>query len=384
MNPQPKDPYAKIYKEQKYYEEKLKRAEIIENYKRKKLREEQEHKYVLKSLQSNLDNDSAPRPKIFIADLFPRGSLSAVVAAPGTGKTWFLQLLASNLSVGGQIFGGFAEEVKPLKSLIFAGEAGPDLLFQRAHETRWNLNRENIVVVGLLDAERKNTTLMLDKEEGRKNIEYFVQSNKPDIVFFDTFASFHTKNENKFDDMKPLITFLLSIAEKYNVAVVLMHHTRKSATKKKTLVLDDAIGSSIFIRLIGVILSIEAYGENQSNQSNQSGAKTMIVRTLKTWFQEFEPFTFTISSEDWQTSIDIDLLPAFDEAVKAVVEAGVLKYTGDMFGLNKWFKANDLPAEIDGIGLPSGYAQRLLTILANQRKLKRRGFGRNTFYQCKA
>ncbi|MBR0316963.1 MAG: hypothetical protein IJQ99_08875, partial [Synergistaceae bacterium] len=84
MNPQPKDPYAKIYKEQKYYVEKLKRAEIIENYKRKKLREEQEHKYVLKSLQSNLDNDSAPRPKIFIADLFPRGSLSAVVAAPGT------------------------------------------------------------------------------------------------------------------------------------------------------------------------------------------------------------------------------------------------------------------------------------------------------------
>ena len=94
-----KDQYAEIYREQSRYAETLKRKEREENEKNRKAREDAEYKRKLASL------------------CFPRGGLSVVIAAPGTGKTWFVLRIACDLSVGGPIFEGFAEETKPLKSL---------------------------------------------------------------------------------------------------------------------------------------------------------------------------------------------------------------------------------------------------------------------------
>ena len=399
MRPE-RDQYTQIYKEQSRYGAILKRQEQEVHKKRLKNKEDKNYEQLLASIQTNLDDSIAPRQKVFIAGLFPRGSVSAVVAAPGTGKTWFLQLLASNLSVGGSVFDGFTEEEKPLKSLIFAGEAGPDLLFQRAYETHWQLNKENIVIVGLVDAEKKNISLMLDKEDGRKHIEYFVEKNKPDIIFFDTFASFHNKNENKSDDMKPLIRFLSTLAEKYDMAVVLMHHTRKSPSKskKKPLTLDDAIGSSVLIRLISVIIAIEAYSAGDTDEDylsvkaqsineaeKRAEAKTMVVKVLKTWFQDFNPFAFTILKEDDKTRVVIDLAPTFDEKTKTEIQTLLLEYVREAYGAEQWFKSSDIPTEfaVDDklITISYRHVRRLLTIMLNQGKLRKKGFARNTFYQ---
>ncbi len=396
-----KDQYADIYRDQSKYAEILKRQEREAYEKQRKLKEDREYEQLLDSLQTNLDNSIAPRPKVFIAGMFPRGSVSAVVAAPGTGKSWFLQLLASNLSVGGSVFNGFAEEKDSLKSLIFAGEAGVDLLFQRAYETHWPINKENIVVVGLIDAEKKNISLMLDKESGQNNIEHFVKKNRPDIMFFDTFASFHNKNENKSDDMKPIIRFLSMLAEKYNMAVVLLHHTRKSPAKmkKKPITLDDAIGSSVLIRLISVIIAIEAYSAKESeedyisvkkqsiqNAENRAESKTMVVKVLKTWFSDFSPFTFSILTENGKTSVTIDLMPTFNEGEKVKFQAFLLDYIRKTYDNAQWFKSSEIPTKIpvdDSYYVEISYRhiQRLLTIMVNQGCLRKKGFGRSTVYQ---
>ncbi|MBQ3450407.1 MAG: AAA family ATPase, partial [Synergistaceae bacterium] len=181
-----KDQYAEIYRDQSKYAENLKRREREKSEKNRKAREEADYKQKLVSLQTKLDITTPPAPKRFISGYFPRGGLSIVVAAPGTGKTWFILRIACDLSIGGPIFDGFAEEARPLKSLIFAGEAGSELLLHRVYDTHWDFNMDNITIIDMINAENDGVSLMFDTEAGRRNIEIFISENKPDIVFFDT------------------------------------------------------------------------------------------------------------------------------------------------------------------------------------------------------
>ena len=103
----------------------------------------------LEVIARELDKNVQIPPEDFIAGIFPRKRISAVIAPPGTGKTWFLQRTVSDLSTGGAIFDGFAEEKEPLKSVVFAGEAGPEMMIRRAAATNWPVNKHNVKIYGI-------------------------------------------------------------------------------------------------------------------------------------------------------------------------------------------------------------------------------------------
>ena len=423
-----KDQYEQIYKRQSKYVENLKRREREDNERNRKIREEQERKKLLMSLQTNLDNSTAPAPTEFVCGYFPRGGLTFIVAAPGSGKTWLLLRIACDLSVGGSILDGFAEEEKPRKSLIFAGEAGSAILYQRVYRTHWNLNRENIVVLDSAYLENHGVILALDQENGRKNVEDYIAENKPDVVFFDTFGSFHSKSENKLDDMRQIIRFLTGLAQKYNVAIVVMHHTRKGSSRRKRnpLTQDDAIGSSILTRNANLVIAIEAYSENDSDTSGmtvkeqsileaeeRAESKVMVVKVVKTWYKDFNPFTFTLvdekvavsnvpvgagecegagvgtakvdAGEETRTRMIIDLSPVFTEETKETLRDILMEYIKKYHGDGEWFKANDIPEDFPGEGMTVSlrHLQRLLMEAIKDGELERRGFARNTMYALK-
>ena len=405
---QSKDQYEQIYKRQNKYVETLKRREREENERNRKLREEQEHKRLLMSLQTNLDNSTPPAPTEFVGGYFPKGGLTFIVAAPGSGKTWLLLRIACDLSVGGSILDGFAEDEKPRKSLIFAGEAGSAILYQRVYRTHWNLNRDNIAVLDSAYLENHGVILALDQENGRKNVEDYIAENKPDIVFFDTFGSFHSKSENKLDDMRQIIRFLTALAQKYNVAIVVMHHTRKGSSRrtKNPLTQDDAIGSSILTRNANLVIAIEAYSESDSDKSGmtvkeqsileaeeRAEAKIMVVKVVKTWYKDFNPFTFTLvdekvavdMGEEKMTRMIIDLSPMFTAETKETLRDILMEYIKKYHGDGEWFKANDIPEDFPGEGMTVSlrHLQRLLMEAIKDGELERRGFARNTMYALK-
>ena len=411
MRQQPqRDNYSEIYKAQSRYVQDLKRQERLEIEKNRKRRENEERRKLLSSIQTKLDNITIINPEVFIGGLFPRRRLSAVVAESGAGKTRFLQKLASDLSIGGSIFDGFAVEEKPLNSLIFAGEAGPELMLRRAYDTQCNIDKEKITVVGMIDAEHRDISLMLDDDRGRQNIEAFIEMNRPDIVFFDTLASFHNKNENKATDMKPILRYLLNLAEKWNMAVVLMHHTRKrpASDKKRKITQDDAIGSSIFNRLVSLIVAIEPFTSSSINGVVEDN-KIMLVRSLKTWFQEFSPFTYMILDNENVVHMEINLNPdlhiecnSVDEGQKdkVTLQSVLLKYIDENYSNDDWFKSSDIPENITisntindtanfkeleneagEVTISSRQVRRILTELVDKQILKRAGYNKNTLYQ---
>ena len=397
-----KDQYAEIYREQSNYAENLKRREREKSEKNRKAREEADYKQRLVSLQTKLDITTPPAPKTFISGYFPRGGLSIVVAAPGTGKTWFILRIACDLSIGGPSFDGFAEEARPFKSLIFAGEAGSELLLHRVYDTHWDFSMDNITIIDMMNAENDGISLMFDTEAGRRNVEILISENKPDIVFFDTLGSFHSHNESKSSEMRPIIRFLTGLAQKYDVAVVVTHHTRKSGSraKKNPLTQDDSLGSIAITGNASVVIAIESFPKELLDENvmpiqarstqmqsileaeDRAESKTMVVKVIKTWYKDFPPFTFSLANDDGRTRMFVDLMPTFSSEKRETLRDLLLQYLRKMYAENQWFKSSDIPTNFLGNEdtISPRHIIRLLVALSDEGEIKRKGFGRNTVY----
>lgn len=309
-------------------------------------------------------------PQEFIGGLFPRKYVSLLIAPPGTGKTIFMQKFVSDLSIGGSIFDGFAEDEPPRISLILAGEAGYELLVRRGASMKWPVNPQNVKVLDQYEAEIKDIPIMLDTAEGWRNVLRLVDMYKPDIVFFDTFSSFHEADENKATEMKPLIKKMATLARNKNIAVVPVHHSRKRLAKERTLSLnqDDVIGSSIINRLVGLIIGIEPMKEDE---------KVLLVRPLKSWFSSFMPFTYTLKENFYGgTVVQTDLAPAAVNNSKIAV----WNYLLATFSAGEWFsRAQIVVSEIEG-NVTEWQLKRILTEFVKGGKLLRRGNTKTSEY----
>ena len=294
-----------------------------------------------------------------------------LIAPPGTGKTIFMQKFVSDLSIGGNIFDGFAEDEPVRKSLILAGEAGYELLLRRGASMKWGINPQNVNVLDQYEAETKDINIMLDNPEGIRNVERLVDIYKPDILFIDTFSSFHESDENKAPDMKPIIKKLATIARQNNMAVVPVHHSRKRAAKERALSLnqDDVIGSSILNRLVGLIIGIEPMKDNE---------KVLLVSPLKSWFSSFMPFTYTLKEGLYGgTTVQTDLAPAGVNNSKNAVWF----YLSTTFNKGEWFSTSQIIlSEISGCSVADWQLRRILADFVKNGRLERRGSKKSLEY----
>ena len=310
------------------------------------------------------------KPQEFIGGLFPRDFVSVLAAPSGTGKTIFMQKFVSDLSVGGSVFDGFIDNEPVRKSLIFAGEAGYEMLVRRGASLKWKINPQNALVVDQYRFETNDIPIMLDDIEGWNNVLRLVDMYKPDIIFIDTFSSFHERDENKATEMKPIIRKLASLARDNHIAVVLIHHSRKRTAKERTLSLnqDDVIGSSILNRLVGLIVGIEPMKDDE---------KTLLVKPLKTWFSAFMPFTYRLTLDFLgRTVMQTDLAPAAVNNSRIFV----WNYLVNTFPKGEWFSAGQIVlSEIEG-DVSERQIRSILAEFVKTGKLQTRGSNRYMEY----
>lgn len=230
-----------------------------------------------------------------IAGLFPRGYISVVASMAGAGKTWLMQYLACKLSIGGNILDGVVARSPKYKSLILAGETGKKLLDKRLAKTNWEYEPRNIKVYEAQKLTKLGIKYMLNTPEGQENIAAIVNTERPTVLWVDTFLSFHTVDESKMAEMNALFQFLLRMAGFYNLAIVLNHHTRKKPNsttgEKHRYTQDDVIGSSTVARLSNAvfIISVEDLGGGRTVQT---------VTNVKNWDKKVPPFTYEFIETD--------------------------------------------------------------------------------------
>lgn len=266
---------------------------------------EQNRAHYLSQFKHCLDKEAALPSTEMIAGLFPRGYMSIVASMAGAGKTWLMEYLACQLSVGGQILKGLVPSSKPMKTLIFSGETGYEMLNKRLAQTNWQYNVENITIYCAIELGLNNVDYMLNSEEGKKNVYTICLMETPDIIFFDTLISFHTAEENKQGDMTAIYTFLRKIAKQLNCAVVLNHHTRKRPTKEtgRKFTQEDVIGTSSGVRVANAVYIVTSNCED-----DEEGKSIQTVENVKAWEERVPPFSYKFTKTfDGYTDFEINL-----------------------------------------------------------------------------
>lgn len=234
-----------------------------------------------------------------IAGMFPRGFFSIVASMAGTGKTWLMQYLACQLSLGGEIAQGLSNE-NAKKVLIFSGETGSELLTLRLQKTAWILDPDRIKVYSSLEMATAGINCWLNTDEGQNNIMQIVMMERPDIIFFDTLISFHTADESRQGEMTALYVGLARLARNFNCAIVCNHHTRKRPAQdsKRKFTQEDVIGSSAGVRLAANVFVI-------SSEEKPSGGFVNTVDNVKSWDRKTPPFSYELINT--QNGIDFHI-----------------------------------------------------------------------------
>lgn len=220
-----------------------------------------------------------------IGGMFPRGYLAVVTADSGAGKTWLLLRVACDLSRGGEVLDGLAEHDKPMKVLFLEGDFGPGLIEARLKQTGFERG-PGFKVLYKSEVEQDGFSLDLGTLEGQENLRVVIESYRPDIAFLDTVSPFHGLEENDNTAMKPIFQFCNRLAAEYDLAFVAAHHARKPKRSEANMPLTqhDTVGASVIQRIVSYMIGMEAHEEN--------GRKAHVVRVLKSWFKQIDPFAF--------------------------------------------------------------------------------------------
>lgn len=221
--------------------------------------------------------------------IFPRGHVTILAGEPGVGKTWVVLSIARGVADGTHGLGlPDNASYEQNRVIIFAGETGVKLLNERMKLLGGIKHAENVAILSTHLLFMNGVDVSLNSTKGLENIQEALEQFRPAIVFFDTVISFigDGKDESNQADMTEIVRNLSLIASKTNCAIVLVHHFRKRQQRAISAERDqnEIIGSSAFIRLASVIVSLEKKGT------------VRFCRCLKSWWREFTPFSFDIKN----------------------------------------------------------------------------------------
>ena len=150
----------------------------------------------------------------------PRGKVTICAAYPGTGKTYLLCYMAACVSTGRSFFNQVPFSADMGRVIYLTAEDGiGDTIKKRLRIC--GANMDNIATV----AEQK-TQLTFDSPE----IEEFMRDYKPGLMIFDPFQAYigEAVDMNAPNKTRDKLGLISSLAEKYDVAVVLICHFNKN------------------------------------------------------------------------------------------------------------------------------------------------------------
>src|SRR5262249_2712012 len=76
-------------------------------------------------------------------------------------------------------------------------------------------------------------TLRLDLEADRRSLAQTVIEHKPRLLILDPFVRLHRIDENASGEVAPLLAYLRELQRRYALAVVVVHHAKKGASRAR-------------------------------------------------------------------------------------------------------------------------------------------------------
>jgi RecA-family ATPase len=320
-------------------------------------------------LYTVIEGDSVPIEHI--GGVFPRGDITMLFGKSGCGKTIWLDCFTRQLSEGGEIMDGFRKDEPPRKIIFFEADAPLKLFATRKYMYRWNGDDKNLKHVFTRELLKRDIWLDLATDEGYGLIRRVAEEECPDMMIFDTLQGFHTKDENKANEMKPLFMRFVHLATDFNCAVVVIHHARKGGTKFKTERLsdEDAQGSNIFLREAGAVIVLEKLALAEKTKHVFSLKKSWANATKDDWFG------FEFKEEGLYQKymkLAFELFPETGETKTSMLKRAIMNKEG-------WFSSSDITHAVPNVS--QSYVKKVLSEMVEASLLEVDGRGRNTKYK---
>ncbi len=170
-------------------------------------------------------------PKDFVLPGLPAGKLAVMSAPGGTGKSFLLLELALSVAAGEPVVAGIAPSAAgPVRYVSFE-EDEIDIhnrlvaLFQT-----FSTISPPVETFFCSALEGENLPLLKNDEKNEEAVEYLENiCEGMRLVVLDPLSRLHESDENSNSEMKKLMQVLIFIARKTRCAIVVAHHTSKSA-----------------------------------------------------------------------------------------------------------------------------------------------------------
>jgi len=158
-----------------------------------------------------------------------------VGGAPKVGKSWFGLDIAVSVASGTPCLGHFAVD-DPGTSLVYLAvdDPGTSLVYLAEDDEQDVRSRLDALCIhrGLefdaLDVRVITVpVLRLDREHDRQRLVATLEQHRPRLLLLDPLVRIHRLDDNSAMDISGLLGFLTEVRRRYEMAVVLVHHTSK-------------------------------------------------------------------------------------------------------------------------------------------------------------
>jgi hypothetical protein len=172
---------------------------------------------------AQLPPEPAGRPAWLIEDLWAHQAVGLIGGAPKSGKTFLALEIALAVAAGTPCLGRFPVH-DPGPVLLFAAEDAPpqvrDRLRGLAHIRGADFDH---LPLFLILAEQ----LRLDRGPDPERLAHAVSQHQPRLLVLDPFVRIHRAEENSASEISRLLADLRTLQRRFDLAVLLVHHTRK-------------------------------------------------------------------------------------------------------------------------------------------------------------
>lgn len=308
----------------------------------------------LRDLRKSFEKDD--KPIDLIGNMFPIGYVSILASKAGVGKTWYLQKLSCDVSKGGLVE-PFGYSQPERKVLYFTGETGIEMLNKRIYLTDWKYKFSNLSVYGLNDALVAGVSLFLDDESGRNNIIEIIRGENPELIIFDTLISFHRQDESAQKEITGIYAFLTSVAKRFDCAILISHHLRKSKLSSAKISQDEVIGTSAMSRLASTVFVVQRLQNTNRN----------LVKNVKNWLPQVPDFTYEI--KNYEDSVEISYSTTVESEVSFLRDKILNYLKGEGLGVFK--SSRNIMEDLDFKKKRStmGYIREICRELENEGKI---------------
>lgn len=164
-------------------------------------------------------------PRWLIDQLWGASAVGVIGGAPKCSKTWLALDMSVSVATGTPCLGRYAVP-EPGPVLAYLAEDSLSIVRERVEgiARHRNLSLDSVPMHVITAA-----TLRLDREPHRSQLEETARRLRPRLLLLDPLVRLHGIDENNAGEVAELLAYFRSLQRELDLAVVLVHHTRKNA-----------------------------------------------------------------------------------------------------------------------------------------------------------